>query len=39
MNMITVIYVDDLKFKHYVVVNTWSEVEFLKARFDEVYIL
>lgn len=37
--MITAIYVDDFKRKHYVVLHNTFELNFLKERFEEVYIL
>lgn len=37
--MITAIYVDDFQHKHYIVLHSTSELNFLKERFEEVYIL
>ena len=37
--MITAIYIDDFQRKHYVVLGNISELNFLKKRFEEVYIL
>lgn len=37
--MITAVYVDDFKYTHYIILRNPSELEFLKERFEEVYIL
>lgn len=37
--MIPVIYVDDFQNRHYIILSDTYELDFLKERFEEVYIL